>query len=79
MAATSAAHTASALTPPSSSHGDTNGFQWDFNNLQNPRDEVSVVYSREPSHTAIVKWLTSCVPLPLPAEPPLRIQILAQA
>ncbi|KAJ4388981.1 hypothetical protein N0V93_006443 [Gnomoniopsis smithogilvyi] len=31
MAAMAAAHTATAtITPPSSSHGDNNGFQWDF-------------------------------------------------
>lgn len=40
MAATSTAHTATALTPPSSSHGDSNGFQWDFS-AQPVRDEVS--------------------------------------
>lgn len=30
MAAMSTAQTATTLTPPSSSHGDVNGFQWDF-------------------------------------------------
>lgn len=30
MAALSAVQTATTLTPPSSSHGDGNGFSWDF-------------------------------------------------
>lgn len=30
MSALSAVQTATTLTPPSSSHGDGNGFSWDF-------------------------------------------------
>lgn len=41
MAAMPAAHAATQLTPPSSSHGDANGTQWNFGNAPAGKPEVS--------------------------------------
>lgn len=40
MSALSAVQTATTLTPPSSSHGDGNGFSWDFTSAKH---EVSLL------------------------------------
>lgn len=52
MSALSAVQTATTLTPPSSSHGDGNGFSWDFTSAKH---EVSLPVAKRSAHCLVVR------------------------